>query len=175
MGIVAAKDGVTIAIETDRKNIRKKSLYKLLGYPCDLRILLLRGGEATETPSGIDAVIPLKLKVNDDLFHAFWDSYPKKVDKRRAYEAFKRLKVTPELLSCMLTSLDKQKRSEQWREANGRYIPHATTWLNGRRWEDTMLTTASEASRLSARPQAKQLTGWHTEVIDGEEVLVEDE
>lgn len=174
VGIVAAKDGVTIAIETDRKNIRKKSLYKLLGYPCDLRILLLRGGEATEAPSGIDAVIPLKLKVNDDLFHVFWDSYPKKVDKRRAYEAFKRLKVTPELLSCMLAALDKQKQSEQWREANGRYIPHATTWLNGRRWEDTMPTTASGGSGPSARPQARQLTGWHTEVINGEEVMVQD-
>lgn len=136
IGIVATKDGTVIAIETDRKSIRKKSLYKLRDYPCDARVVLLRDGECTEPPEGIDAVISLKLGGADDLFHEFWDTYPKKVDKRRAFEVFKRLKVSRELLSAMLNALEQQKRSQQWKEANGQYIPHAATWLNGRRWED---------------------------------------
>ena len=136
IGVVAAKDGVVIAIETDRKSVRDKSIHKLRNYPCDIRLVLLRGGEAAEPPAGIDAVIPLRVKSVDDYFHAFWDEYPKKVDKRRAYEVFKRLKVTPEMLGVMLRALKDQKQSKQWREANGQYIPHATTWLNGRRWED---------------------------------------
>lgn len=36
----------------------------------------------------------------------------------------------------MLQALEIQKRSEQWQKAKGQYIPHASTWLNGRRWED---------------------------------------
>lgn len=136
IGIVAAKDGVVIALETDRKKIRDKSLCKLRDYPCDIRLALLRGGEITPPPSGIDAVISLTLKEADDLFHAFWDEYPKKVDKRRAYAAFKHLNITPEMLRVMLQALNVQKRSRQWREANGQFIPHASTWLNGRRWED---------------------------------------
>ena len=136
IGVVAAKDGIVAAIETDRKSVRAKSLCKLREYPCDIRVVLLRGGEMSETPEGVDAVIPLRLKEVDDSFHTFWDAYPKKVDKRRAYEAFKRLKVTPELLAVILKALSAQKQSEQWQEAGGRFIPHATTWLNGRRWED---------------------------------------
>ena len=136
IGVVAAKDGIVAAIETDRKSVRAKSLCKLREYPCDIRVVLLRGGEMSETPEGVDAVIALRLKEVDDSFHTFWDAYPKKVDKRRAYEAFKRLKVTPELLAVILKALSAQKQSEQWQEAGGRFIPHATTWLNGRRWED---------------------------------------
>lgn len=137
IGIVATKDGRTFAIEFDHRSIRQKSLCKLREYPCDARIILLRNGKATKIPDGIHAVFSLRVKEdNDDFFHRFWDMYPKKTDKRRAYEVFKRLKVTPELLSQMLLALEKQKKSKQWLEENGQYIPYASTWLNGRRWED---------------------------------------
>lgn len=136
IGIVAAKDGTVIAMEIDRKSARKKSLYKLTAYPCDFRLVLLMGGEERKPPEGIDAVIPLHVKDGDDSFHTFWDAYPKKVNKQRAYEVFKRLKVTPELLGKMLYALNAQKQGRQWRESDGRFIPHASTWLNGRRWED---------------------------------------
>jgi hypothetical protein len=38
----------------------------------------------------------------------------------------------------MLQALEKQKRSEQWQKDNGKFIPHAATWLNGKRWEDEL-------------------------------------
>ena len=138
IGIVASRDGFITAIEIDRKSARRKSIHKLLEYPCDARLILLRGGTADIVPDGIDAVISLAVKEDDDYFHRFWDAYPKKVDKRRAYEVFKRLNVTPELLGEMLRSLEVQKKSPQWQESNGQFIPHATTWLNGRRWEDVV-------------------------------------
>lgn len=144
--IVATKDGVTTAIEIDRKSIREKSLYKLQEYACDIRIVLLRGGNAMEPPPGIDLVCPLKLKNIDDLFHQFWSQYPKKVNKVRAFETFRRLNITPELLSVILAALEVQKKSRQWQEAGGQYIPHASTWLNGKRWEDDISSVNDDAS-----------------------------
>lgn len=150
IGIVATKAGMTFAFEMDRKSIRRKSLYKLREYPCDARLILLRDGPVQEPPDGVHAVVSLHVRPEaEDAFHRFWDAYPKKLDKKRAYEVFKRLKVTPELLSQILSALERQKRSRQWCEANGQYIPYATTWLNGRRWED-------EDKPLPARPQAAQ-------------------
>lgn len=147
IGIVASREGFITAIEIDRKSARRKSIHKLLEYPCDARLILLRGGTVDIVPDGIDAVISLTVKEDDDYFHRFWDAYPKKVDKRRAYEVFKRLNVTHELLGEMLRSLEVQKKSPQWQEANGQFIPHATTWLNGRRWEDVVVTPAADNAR----------------------------
>lgn len=36
----------------------------------------------------------------------------------------------------MLSTLEKQKKSEQWQSDGGKFIPYAATWLNGQRWED---------------------------------------
>ena len=39
-------------------------------------------------------------------------------------------------LEVLLTAIEKQKESAQWSKDNGQFIPHPTTWLNGKRWED---------------------------------------
>jgi hypothetical protein len=38
----------------------------------------------------------------------------------------------------MVKAIEVQKKSEQWQRDNGQYIPHPSTWLNQRRWEDEM-------------------------------------
>lgn len=68
-------------------------------------------------------------------FDAFWNAYPKKVGKQAARKAFQRVKVP---LESLLTAIERQKRSAQWLEDNGKYIPHPTTWLNQGRWEDEL-------------------------------------
>ena len=42
------------------------------------------------------------------------------------------------LIDIMLKAIEVQKKSEQWQRDNGQYIPHPSTWLNQRRWEDEM-------------------------------------
>jgi len=32
--------------------------------------------------------------------------------------------------------VEAQKRSRQWVESDGKYIPHPATWLNQGRWDD---------------------------------------
>lgn len=64
-------------------------------------------------------------------FEAFWKVYPKKVAKKKAYQAFKKIK-TP--VSVLIEAVEKQKKSEQWMRDHGQYIPFPTTWLNQERW-----------------------------------------
>ena len=44
-------------------------------------------------------------------------------------------------------ALQRDKRSEMWQKGIG--IPYASTWLNGRMWEDEVV---SEADRTEAGP-----------------------
>lgn len=70
----------------------------------------------------------------DMAFAMFWDAYPRKIGKGAAYKAFERITGVP--IMTMIDAIESQKRSRQWREDNGRFIPNPATWLNQRRWED---------------------------------------
>lgn len=66
-------------------------------------------------------------------FDRFWQAYPRKVGKQAALKAFRKVKVSVEIL---VEAVEKQKRSSQWKKDNGQYIPNPSTWLNQGRWED---------------------------------------
>lgn len=68
----------------------------------------------------------------DDAFVEFWQRYPRKVNRVDAVRAWMKLRPTPELVRKMLDALDWQ--CELWDDPA--YIPHASTWINKRRWED---------------------------------------
>lgn len=71
------------------------------------------------------------------MFERFWLAYPacRHVHKDRAARAWRR--INPDLETCrrMSAALEREKRSEQWTREAGRFIPHPSTWLNGRYWE----------------------------------------
>lgn len=75
-------------------------------------------------------------------FEKFWKAYPRKVSRMgasRAYaSAFKRNSLTPAPLLAgeILAALLEQCKQEQWRKDQGKFIPHAQTWLNQERWKD---------------------------------------
>ena len=64
-------------------------------------------------------------------FDIFWDEYPKKVDREGAWVEFQRVE---EPLWVLLDALKEQKRSAQWLEDGGRFIPRAAQWLKQQRW-----------------------------------------
>ena len=66
-------------------------------------------------------------------FEQFWAAYPKKINKPGAQRAFAKADVP---LETLLQAIEAQRRSRQWTEADGQYIPYPATWLNQRRWED---------------------------------------
>lgn len=72
----------------------------------------------------------------NDAFERFWSAYPRKTNKKKAKDAFIK-KCTDEIMfQKMLSALVDQKGSEQWQ--NPKFIPHASTWLNGERWNDVL-------------------------------------
>ena len=69
-------------------------------------------------------------------FLEFWKAYPKKTGKQYALKAWNKIKPTAELHERIMQAVDAQKRSDQWRRENGRYIPNPSTWLNGGYFEN---------------------------------------
>lgn len=74
----------------------------------------------------------------DDSFASFWKAYPRKVKKQDAYKLWCKLKPDDSLLQAILKDLERKKKGE-WKD-NEKYIPHPTTYLNQRRWEDEVDT-----------------------------------
>lgn len=79
-----------------------------------------------------------RMTYDDPGFQAFWSAYPRKTAKANALKAFEKLNPDGDLMKMMLGALSRWSKSEQWIKDNGQYIPHAATWLNGRRWEDEL-------------------------------------
>jgi hypothetical protein len=65
----------------------------------------------------------------------FWEAYPRKKGKKAAMKAFSRASDKPEI-SELVSIVEKQAQSEQWKKNNGEFIPHPTTWLNQGNWDD---------------------------------------
>lgn len=81
-------------------------------------------------------------------FDLFWKAYPKKVGKKAAMKAFRRVKVPVETL---LQAIERQKCSDQWSRDGGRYIPNPATWLNQGRWEDVLDAQPPDAAAPHGR------------------------
>ncbi|MBS7362492.1 MAG: hypothetical protein KIH03_01640, partial [Paludibacteraceae bacterium] len=69
-------------------------------------------------------------------FEEFWKLYPRKVNKSKAKEIWMKIKPEDELLEAIMDSVKRQSMTPAWRKDGGQYVPHATTWLRGKRWED---------------------------------------
>ncbi len=98
-------------------------------------------------------------------FEAFWKFYPRHEDRVSAVREWDRLKPEDALIDTIARALKRQVQNKDWA------VPYACRYLRNQRWLDEL---PKDGKAAPARPQARQLTGWHTEVIDGEEVLVQD-
>ena len=67
-------------------------------------------------------------------FDDFWDVYPHKVKKQDAQKAWKRSKAD-KVADIIIADVEKRCRTE-WKGQDIHYVPHPTTYLNQRRWED---------------------------------------
>lgn len=86
-----------------------------------------------QCPSPSPSPLPTK-DIYTEAFNEFWKVYPKREDKKKAAQAFAKVKVP---LETLLNSLNKQIKSKEWfKKEKYEFIPLPTTWLNGCRWED---------------------------------------
>ena len=69
-------------------------------------------------------------------FHTFWERYPKKVAKQDAQKAWNRLNLFE--AQAAIDALEEHLKC--WQSQDKQFIPHAATWIRGRRWEDELET-----------------------------------
>ena len=93
--------------------------------------------------------------VNIDLFNTIWKRYPRKENKQAAYKAFEKLKPDMELIDTIKKAIEKSRRWKRWNDPQ--FIPHFSTWLNQRRWEDEL--PESELSSFDIFDIEKEV-GW---------------
>ena len=72
---------------------------------------------------------------NNDKFDIFWLKYPNKKSKKKALQIWINKKLDKNF-NDIITGLNNYKKTKQWMEENGKYIPHPTTFLNQERWND---------------------------------------
>ena len=70
----------------------------------------------------------------EEKFARFWSLYPRKVAKVSAQRSWKRLKVK-DINAIFTVFYDHLLR---WKYTEIQFVPHASTWLNQRRWEDEL-------------------------------------
>lgn len=100
-----------------------------------------------ETVTRTGSIPPKSPKGDGDvLFDRFWKAYPNHVNKEKARRAWKKLKPSLALCRTMAAALTVQKASDAWTKDGGQFIPHAATWLNGKRWEDELEASATPPS-----------------------------
>lgn len=81
-------------------------------------------------------IVPQGTKLTDYLFERFWEAYPRKENRAAAFRAWKKLSPDLELCYVMSEALEWQRKTAQWTQDDGQFIPAPASWLRGRRWED---------------------------------------
>ena len=74
------------------------------------------------------------LSEEEKMFMEFWEAYPKKVDKKGSFRAFKNISKLKTIFPDIMAALEIQKKSQQWTKDNGQYIPNPTTYIHQERW-----------------------------------------
>ena len=74
----------------------------------------------------------------DESFETFWAIYPEKVGKGKAYEVWQLLEkpIKQKCIDAITEQVEKNHFYKDWLKKNS--VPHPTTWLNQRRWEDVI-------------------------------------
>ncbi len=83
-------------------------------------------------------------------FCKFYSFYPRKIGKSAALKAWLKLNPNDVLIEEIVKALELQKKQPQWRKDNGQYIPHPSTWLNQKRWEDEVETPLKDPTKMSS-------------------------
>ena len=95
----------------------------------------------------LDKVNTPHSKMSEEDFTTFWNAYPKHKEKKTTYAKF--LKIDKGHLPTILSALEEQKNSEQWKKDGGQFIPYPSTWINKERWTD-------ETPKLSEQQEMEQ-------------------
>ena len=102
---------------------------------------------------------PKSPKGYSEEFEKFWAVYPRHDAKQDAFKAFSKAIKDIDLISLMNAAIAFSK-TEAWQRDDGKYIPYAASWLNGRRWED--LSAAKEQPKKKDIPHVSECPICHS-------------
>lgn len=116
-----------------------------------------------KTPEKKSTTKRSKTEEYTDEFERFWEQYPVKKAKKKAFEKWRSLNPNSDLQETILHDISLRVRNGDWKDAQ--YVPYATTYLYGRRWEDEQLKESGGRANGYYNPFAEKLKTM--EVIDG--------
>lgn len=96
-------------------------------------------------------------------FEGFWAYYPRGENRMGAVRAWDKLKPDDALIETIGRALQVLKATPAWRDGVG--IPYASTFLNGRRWEDATAKRPAQSAKAQPvrrieQPPDSQDGGW---------------
>jgi biotin operon repressor len=69
-------------------------------------------------------------------FELFWKTYPKRIGKIKALEAWNKYNGSRPPIEIIIRKIEELKKTDQWSRDKGQYIPNPATWINQGRWDD---------------------------------------
>lgn len=72
---------------------------------------------------------------DESMFEKFWSKYPVKKGKSQALTTWKRFKCDNKF-DLIMERLSQFKECDDWKDEGGKFIPHGSTWMSKKRWED---------------------------------------
>jgi hypothetical protein len=118
------------------KGVRKLSKSKIIDTDNTQSIVEYRKEDKTKEDLEFNLTNNLHSKKEND-FDVFWDKYGKKVDFKKSKEKF--LKLSDKEIETLLQKVDDYVKSTP----DIKYRKNPTTWLNGKCWQDDLLTPIS--------------------------------
>ena len=91
------------------------------------------------------AALPKSVPKKDVRFDDFWKVWPVKKAKQAAAKRWASMKLDSEADTIIQNVAYRVEHDVDWRDP--KFIPHAATFLNGRRWEDEMIRTKETTGR----------------------------
>lgn len=89
------------------------------------------------------------------LFTAFWDVYPKKIQKPAAQRAWLKINPSEPFAEIITESVNLWKQNPAWKDIT--YVPYPATFLNNRMFEDVPPCPAKVAESNSIWDKVKDL------------------
>lgn len=90
-----------------------------------------RNRKTQRSPKGAD------LPPYSEEFESVWEFYPRKVNKGEAWRVYKQLDDAGQLPDDMRKRVEYRSYDADWKDSDKiQYVPHMTTWLHRRGWED---------------------------------------
>jgi len=113
-------------------------------------------GEPRPADIAYNSELITKKKENSErikrLFAEFYSAYPRKVSKESARKALLKINPDNDLFAIIMTALEAQKKA--WTVPQ--YIPHPSTWLNKKRWEDETIVMGKSTVNVYKNPGEDQ-------------------